>query len=156
MGVKETPAAPTTQAQPQPLAVASGGGGVSAQPISTSTQAGGNPYMRGSGVSTATTNIPGGSNVSGYYAPTIPGSGQTGSAGYGGYAPITQPFPGQPAPISTTGPAVIQPSYVTGGGAPMPGQPTGRNNTFAVDEPMTWNDPPTLKSKKVLYLYHNC
>ena len=102
-----------------------------------------------------------GANVTGYYTPSVPGQpgqtgtagygqpGQTGSAGYGSYTNIMQPFPGQP-PSTTTGPAVMQPSFVAGGGVQTPGQPTGRSNTYAVDEPVTWNDPPTVKAKKVV------
>ena len=37
-----------------------------------------------------------------------------------------------------------------GGGAPPP--PTGQDKTYMVDAPTTWNDPPTLKTKKVLII----
>ena len=147
VGVRDTPPAPS-QDQPQPVTA-----GVSdkiAQPLST--LAGGNPYTRPSVPSTTTTVGGVGTNVTGFYNPTVPQPGQTGTAGYGGFANITQPFPGQ-VPSTTTGAAIMQPSYVTGGGGggQATGQPpSGRSNTYAVDEPMTWNDPPTLKSKKVM------
>ena len=31
-----------------------------------------------------------------------------------------------------------------------------RETTFPVDAPMTWNDPPTLKAKKVIDTYTEC
>ena len=127
-----------------------------------------NPYhntgMRVGGGGGGGGGIVGGPTVPGGY-PTqpVPPIGQPGHTSFGGgyVTPITQPLVSQ-------GPAVMQPSTDTYTSSSMPGimqpgvpgvpQPgggvvsgsqPGRETTYPVDAPMTWNDPPPIVAKKV-------
>jgi hypothetical protein len=163
VGVKES-RTPEPMAPSQPnqgaaistnLTTASTGLVTTTQPITTTTTT--NPYqMRiGGGVG-------GGTSMTGGYPPQpVPQPGHT-AFGHGGYAPpVTQP-------LGTHGSAIMQPSTETYTPSTMPGimqpgvpgmpQPggggvvsgslqPGRETTYPVDAPVTWNDPPIIAKK---------
>lgn len=174
VGVKESRAPEQPAAKPvQPVTQPGIAGSTTGPSPGIQPQPQPNPYMRGSqgGLSSGGGGGAAGSGVGGgtlgYNPSLMPKTGQPGITGYG-TSPITQPL----APTksdSMTGTAIMQPSFINTG-PPQPGvmqpgvtQPGGisgvggmpvappisRETTYPVDAPMTWNDPPTLKSKKV-------
>ena len=169
VGVKEshTPE-PTAPGQPNQGAAISS---TTSKNLVTSTQPNtSNPYniMRvgggGSGIMSGTT------VTGGYPTQPVPPPGQPGQTSFGGgyVTPITQPLVSQ-------GPAIMQPSTdaytpssmpgimqpgVPGvpqpGGGVVSGNQPGRENTYPVDAPVTWNDPPAIVAKKVHILCVQC
>ena len=165
VGVKEshTPE-PTAPGQPNQGAATCISSTTSTNVITSTQPNTSNPYniMRvgggGGGVMSGTT------MTGGYPTQPVPPPGQPGQTSFGGgyVTPITQPLVSQ-------GPAIMQPSADTytppsmpgimqpgvpgvpqppGGGVVSGSQP-GRENTYPVDAPVTWNDPPAIVAKKV-------
>ena len=140
----------------------------SAQPFTTT-----NPYhMRAGGGGGA---MMGGATMTGGYSTQpvpLPGQpGQTGIGGGGFAPPITQPFVSQGPAIMqpstdtyppSSMPGIMQPGVPSGvprpGGGVVSGSQPGRETTYPVDAPVTWNDPPAIVAKKVYtYMYtHMC
>ena len=152
VGVKESRAPePTAPSQPNQGAATTTSSIATSTNFVTSTQqpntTTANPYhMRGVGGGMNTT--------SGYPPQPVPQPGPTNFGHGGGYAPpITQP-------LGSHGAAIMQPSTETYTPSTMPGimhpsvpqpksQQPGRETTYPVDAPVTWNDPPPIVAKKV-------
>ena len=103
----------------------------------------------------------------GYPTQPVPQPSHPSHTGFGGRysAPITQPLVSQGPAImqlsadtytSSTTHGIMQP-VVPGmpqpGGGVIPGSQPSREMTYPVDAPVTWNDPPPIMAKKVLYMY---